>query len=536
MKRVLQSSSKALASATLWLLCVQAVACRDQAAAPQDPPDLSQPLVAPDPCTLEPSEPSCTPDDTKLGAGGAAGQGGAAGTAGAAGAAPNATDAARSDDAAGSALCLVRAEARLSCPSQVGAMYAAHAADGSLDLLVAQLGLDGRGPQGEYLRNQLAYFEAHRIAESERSRFEERVVPPFVAARDALDKALALIPATGTLDTLLVEHLAAGDATPGSLRLRELFGSGDVLVDFPFAEAPIINASGSSAQDAGVFVEYQPFHHFSLVLGLPDAPRLIQPGEPPSALAIGADPSGALVAVTHDRMHLTGLSGPNLERVDFVLPADTGVNSPSVDFVFVGPEQTARQAVLYRHGDNDDHQVLFVNANHEASPPAAVAHYTTSDCNSFGIGLTCDDCPEGRKCQVHEENVRAAKLFTAGDRVFAAYVATDTVETRVAVKHTTGIGIGCTCGTDAVSTETIGDTLVAFEIVDAGPELRPEVVEVMRVPLESAASSRVLFQRDSRGNLDLLLGPSFGRFYDGLAQFPEAPREYRIVRLAAPIE
>ena len=491
------------------------------------PKDLSEPWVAPQPCELRRVDPACmTPNrgaTGQAGAGGEAmGEGGSAGLAGAGGESGLPTE----DP------CFVRSEAILSCPSRVGALYAARGSYGELDLLVAQQGLDGRSEQGQYLRNQLAYDEAHRLPALGASDRRESVLEPFVAGGDDVEKTLAVVPGGDSFDTLWTEFMISGPDA-GLLRVRELFQHDAPLAQVPLDSVAMLRAQGLVAGDEGILIDSDPFGSFSMVRGLPDAPNLLMLGDGPNALAVAAKRNGDLRLLIHDLQQVTGLGGDGLEQVIYSLPGDTGTSMPSTDIAFAGTALQEQEVAMFRNGGNDPYQVIFVNANGEPSPPGFIHASARSNCGALTLGLTCDDCPVGEHCEVREERIGQARLFFEEQRVFVAYVATEIVETRVAERHTVPLlEIGCSCSTDRVSSEAAERSLVVLEVLPPEPAMPPKIVPQQRLLLGSETQlDHVVMERSRDGWLDVVVGPQLGRFADGQGEFPSGPREYRIIQL-----
>lgn len=495
--------------------------CGDEASPPV-PEDRSREPSAPAPCELFAST---TPYCTAVNAGSGGSGGGSEGPGGAAGMGGGPSTPSEPAEPG----CLIDQDLTLRCPSLVGMLSVVRGPGQSVDVLLAQQGLTGTNQQGSPDAEQLAYVAALRFDGSTAPRNDE-LVAPFVV-RSPPERIFGLVPAATDAGTLWVSHQNEGD------------GASDLSVTPLFANEPAPKSLSSSAplrasawglrtsQGEGVFVESNAFDGISIFRDLQGTPRVLSlPAA--SAVAVTSNAAGELRALVHDRMNLSILEGADLTEVGYLRPVDTGVNMPDVDLLYVERQGSEAPVVLYRDGDTDQFQVLFVDGAGQASPPAFLGRFE-NDCSTFYVGLTCDDCPEGLKCSTRTDEVRAAQLFAHEGRVFVAYVATDQTKHKVIDKEETGFGLGCTCTPDEVSTERTADLLVVLEVLPPVADAAPQTIERMRQTLAPAHGVQHLaLLRGPSGTLDVVFGPSLARFDAALGEFPESPTEFRILRVA----
>lgn len=523
------------------VLCLASLsaACRDASEAVSETPTTPRGFAAPGPCELFANpQPVCDYEalpsgEPGSGSGGGGGLGQPWGGAGGIGAAEGSGGAA-SDGEDGSAeldptaQCLVSEDVILRCPSPVGMWSMARGAEDELDVAVALLGTDAMDERAVLQPNTQAYVQTLRHLPGAATELAFDVLEP----RPAATLSFALLPASGSSDTLLVSRFQPGESPPGSMTIQSVSG-GETVATFDVATPLLARPSAFvGASGLGTFSEFSAFSGLFVTTGLPGAPRSITLTDYAGAYALDENSAGELRAVTQDGALLRLLGGAHLDQVLWSTEVRAGSNMPRVDLVHVTKEGVGELAVVLTSiGDADPYRVHMVAPDGTSSPPVFFGH-TSNDC-SFSIGIVCDECPVGRQCRTRRDLIWGARLLVSGGRVFVVYVATDHTEHQEVQRNITSIGLGCTCNTKEVSTEETGDHLVVAE-VEPMPDaaMPPRLTTRMRRPIADPRQAQAaLFARGPRGTLDLAFGPPLARFADGQRSFPREPVSYRVLRV-----
>ena len=449
--------------------------------------------------------------------------------------------------------CLTVRDLTLECPSYVTDIDVGPGSAGATELLVSQAGLAHYASPTDYslVPDRRAHLQRVKIAEDGRSTVTLDPIPPFERKQRGFvpGGAIGLLPGTDTREAALVfvtptedaqSELRAGafDASGAitlgsSLRIPAGISSRPAVFGAPSGEGFLLaepRGGEFNAPTAGA--------NFVLVRGLPDAPRVVPTMAKSGAyaFAITTDPTGTPAGLFKEGNVLRLREGETLERERWSSPLENGANIPLFDLTYVVENGTATPATLVRQGDNDATLIRFIHQDIETRGARLGASYSTCSRNSY-LGVTCDACPVHESCEVGEDTIGPARLFTRDGRLFAIFISTD-VRRRMGYARSVLpiVNAGCACTLEERAREAFADSLVVVELVPkANKGDVPDVVEHMRIPMFKARTTRFsTFVPRPDGDVDVVVGAQLDDYEIPHTAPPPQPTLFRVLRISTP--
>lgn len=434
-------------------------------------------------------------------------------------------------------LCLISDDVTVTCASQASAIAVAGGANDATDIVLAQVGLGRHASSTDpsLVADDLAHVQHVRVGSDGVATVSMDPVPPYPAAGIVQGGSFALLPASDARDTHILAFTKNGDGAQ-TVQSGALVPS-PVALGAPFAvpgavawEPRVATGPGGEGVLFAVPRGGPPYHTpagpLVVVRGLPDAPRVVATSVTPisaTRFAATVTPAGVPAVLFHDGATLRLREGDDLANERWSEPLEREQDE-LYDVVYAGGEPV----VLSRSSS-----VVGVRAPGVENAAWALGEsFSTCPRNTY-VGVTCDECPVDRSCHVGRDIITQAKLFTRGERVFAAFVATDQRQ-RMGYARTTLpiVNAGCVCSLERRELQVVGRSLVVVEVTPS-THRSPFVTEWMRVSLAetSAMPYAWLFPRRD-GDLDVVLGRFPATHETALARYPEAGSSYRFLRIA----
>jgi hypothetical protein len=427
--------------------------------------------------------------------------------------------------------CLVTSDTSIACPSAVGAIAVAQGKGDALDLLVTQRRVGHYTEQGFFENDHDAYVQYVRLDGHGGGNATLDPIPPYTVPIEQPGTAptLALVAGGPSADSTLA--LVSNENGGTAFRM----GSGAPFV-VPGSFRPRFAESGA-AEGMALLEPTDPTNGaptrapLVLVRGLPNAPRSIPTALAPNDFVLTTDPSGNPAGLFTTGTSVKLLEGETFtsERWSQDRSTSSASGSGGFDLAYVPTATGAVPAVLLAN------TVWFADSGGDNGHAVLGSSFSTCSRNTY-VGVTCDACPVDQHCETGEDDIRSARLFTQGGKLFAIYLSTDVRRTMgFSLDKTPIINVGCVCAIHERSKQEFADSIVVVEIVPATQATgAPTVVEHMRLPLFKARTTGFLaLSPRTDGDVDVVVGdPLATSWSSGLTEPPKAPAAFRAIRIS----